>query len=75
MSQQPSKLVEFISFKLRVKDVWQQREQLSVMRPGQVHLMYATAADWASAGGGKLPHTDQVCGVLGGVKFTQNLPA
>jgi hypothetical protein len=57
LGQQPSKLSEFIALKLRVKEVVQLKEDVAVLRPGQVTAMYATATDWSSS---CLPHTDQV---------------
>jgi len=57
LAQQPSKLNEFIAFKLHVKEVWQCKEEVAVLKPGQVAAMYSTAAEWSSS---PLPHADQV---------------
>lgn len=60
LAPQPSKLADFIPFKLLVKDVWQSRENLSGQRPAQLQEMYSVAADWAPTNGGRIPHNDQV---------------
>jgi hypothetical protein len=56
LAAQPSKLSEFIAFRLRVKEVQHARDRVSGLRPAQVQDMYAAATSW----GGRLPHTDQV---------------
>ncbi|WIA11423.1 hypothetical protein OEZ85_011540 [Tetradesmus obliquus] len=56
LAAQPSKLGEFISFRLRVREVQAARDRVSGLRPAQVQDLYATATSW----GGRLPHADQV---------------
>eukprot|EP00775_Hariotina_reticulata_P001613 gene1613-1953_t len=60
LGQQPSKLSEFIEFKVRAKEVGQLKEEVAVLRPFQVTAMYATVTDWTSSSTSSLPHTDQV---------------
>jgi hypothetical protein len=57
LAAQPSKLNEFIAFRLRVREVQAARDRVSGLRPAQVQDLYATATSW----GGRLPHMDQVC--------------
>jgi hypothetical protein len=60
LAQQPSRLPDFISFRLAVRAIRQQQEDLLVSLPAQVAELYASVTAW----GFRLPHTDQV-GVLG----------
>lgn len=55
LAQQPSKLPDFISFRLAVRAVRQQQEDLLVALPAQVSDLYITVTAW----GFRLPHTDQ----------------
>lgn len=61
LAQQPSKLPDFISFRLEVRGVRQQQEDLLVALPAQVSDLYAAVTAW----GFRLPHTDQVGGGCG----------
>ncbi|WIA31508.1 hypothetical protein OEZ86_002401 [Tetradesmus obliquus] len=56
LAAQPSKLGEFISFRLRVREVQAARDRVSGLRPAQVQDLYAIATSL----GGRLPHADQV---------------
>jgi hypothetical protein len=56
LSQQPSKLPEFITFRLHVRALRQQQEDLLVALPAQVADLYASVKAW----GFRLPHNDQV---------------
>lgn len=57
LSQQPTKLPDYLAFRAHVNSIHQSREDLLVALPGQVQDMYATVTGW----GFRLPHTDQVC--------------
>lgn len=56
LAQQPSKLPDFITFRLHVRGVRQQQEDLLVVLPAQVADLYACVTDW----GFSLPQADQV---------------
>lgn len=56
LAQQPSKLPDFIRFRLEVRALRQQQEDLLVALPAQVADLYASVKAW----GFRLPHNDQV---------------
>lgn len=56
LAQQPSKLPDFITFRLHVRALKQQQEDLLVALPAQVADLYASVTAW----GFRLPHNDQV---------------
>jgi hypothetical protein len=56
LTQQPSKLPHFIAFRLAVRAIRQQQEDLLVALPAQVADLYASVTSW----GFRLPNNDQV---------------
>jgi hypothetical protein len=56
LTQQPSKLPEFIAFRLAVRAIRQQQDYLLVALPAQVAGLYNSVTSW----GFRLPSTDQV---------------